>query len=227
MDPILLAALEAAAQADDPKAALEALLASLKAPASSDAPPPAGDDVEAEAAPGEEEKPVAASADEPAPEKKPEPTMASAKPPVKASAPAAGVLASGAGEALRKLEARLDAAERDRLLAERGAGLDESVRIWASAQPLRVVRSFLDSLPRPAAGSTRVAATRGAAQGSSSSDARGLQGDDLREFERMAKIRRVEASMPKRDEFGQLVIHNLTPTEVRRIRAEASAKKGA
>lgn len=223
MDPILLAALEAAMTADDPKAALAALLASLKKGAE-----PAATEVQAEApsgppAPPEEPKPVVAAAP---PAEEPKPVVAAAPPPAekpveKITASAPGVDAS---RALSELTKRIDEGERDRLLETRGATLEPHIRVWASAQPLRVVKSFLDTVPAASVATTRVAATRGESQGEEAR--RGLEGAELAEFERACGIRRVAASAPRKDEFGRLVFSNIPPAEWRRIKASMAGKEG-
>jgi hypothetical protein len=238
MDPMLLAALMAAAESDDPKATLLQLIDSLKKSAAPSAP------VEAEAPPAppaapEEPKPVAAS-DAMAPEE-PKPVAASAAPaapppppapPPRAATPPAPmqVAASAPGreaaQALRALEARFEAAERDRLLERHGADVPPSLRVWASSQPLAVVQGFLASVaPSSTPGVARVAATRGNGQGSEV--ARGLTGDELAEFERACGGKRVAASAPKRDEqTGVLTISNIPPRQWRQMKAQAAGKAG-
>lgn len=161
MDPMILAALRAALGAEDPAAAKEAALALLaemeKAAGGGESPAMAAED----APPPAEEKPMQA-AEPPAEEKKDEkPAMASTR----AAAPAK-VAASGKGAdaaaSLARLEARLDAAERDRLLEREGARLDPAVRVWAATQPFAVVKGLVGATPKPGSEvREHVSATRG------------------------------------------------------------------
>lgn len=154
MDPMTLAALRAALEADDPKAAIEALLKQLEsvdgapaAAAADEEPKPA---VPASAEADTEEEPIAAAADE---ELKPA-MIASAKS-AKPSKDAA--LTTQATSAIRQIQN----AQRDHLIATQGERLEPSIRRWASSQSLAVVDGLLKATPRKEEATSRATPTQG------------------------------------------------------------------
>jgi len=72
---------------------------------------------------------------------------------------------------------------------------------WLATQPDSVCERFIDNVS-------------------------GLQGAERAEFNRAAGIKaESRRGLPYRDEFGRLIIHNITPTELRRLRAEQAARR--
>lgn len=232
----LLAAIRAALaneDADAATAAIKALLAEIdkgSAPAAGDA-PPADEPVAAEGdAPAEDknDEPVAASdassKDEPVAaseeEKKDEPVAAQA---TKASAPKAATKASSPAESAA-LKAVADL-RRDMLLRDHGDRLEPSIRRWAASQSCTVVEGLIAAASKKTAETTqRVAATRGAGQGTNHHVAGGLAG---READDMARaFGRVAASEAPRfvNEPGRLVLPAIPPAQ---LRAQAATKKDA
>ncbi len=147
IDPVILAALEAALEAEDPKAAIESLLTKLKAAGGDDAAPVEGEhDIAAAGAEMPEDKPVAAAA-EPEGDKPVAAKVAASKPAGKLVAE----LGLEAKASLASLTQRVENVERDRLLERDGGRLHESIRAWASTQPLAVVQGLVKSAPADAA----------------------------------------------------------------------------
>lgn len=95
-------------------------------------------------------------------------------------------------------------------------GINPQIQAWLASQPPRVIEAFKRALQGPQKLGQRRA---------KASAARGLTGYELREFEKCAGVCHVAASMPRRDEHGQLVVHNITPSEVRRIQAARAGGK--
>jgi hypothetical protein len=187
MDPTLKAALLAASSGEDPEAALasvRALLAELeKADSGAAAESPAEGDMAAAPPPpemgGEEppkEKPyaptsadaevsepdVAAAADPPAAEKQ----AAAAPPsPVVPKLPKRIVVnakpAAPAPAVDKVLATRMDNIERDMIIKDAGDKLTGPVKIWASSQPVEVVRQYLAALPGPLTPPAQPNPTRG------------------------------------------------------------------
>jgi len=232
IDPVVLAALEAALEAEDPKAAIESLLAKLKSASGdepADAPLPV-DDVAAEgdAAEGDapKEEPVAAGADD---EKKdPVATAKAAVARAKAAAKQTSSLkivaelGKDAKASLEALTARVEGVERDRLLEQQGHRLASSIRAWAAEQPLAVVKGLIKSAPEEAAPATRIAATRGAGQGGN----RAPMSEDEKvraELDRRMNVSTAAAPVVRRE--GTKVF--FTPLTQAQARAHVAAKAAA
>jgi hypothetical protein len=170
MDPLIIAALEAALEAEDPKAAIQALLEKIKAAGGETAPP--AEDM-AQAAPDDPQKPPMAQA-----QGKPGMCRKGAPSPVVRSASAAPSQVELPAEVRAQLDG-LDAFKRDFLLGQKGNLLPETQRRWAATQPYDVVKGLLDATPelpterRSARPSTP---TKGAAAGGSSSSGEYVDG---------------------------------------------------
>lgn len=173
MDPLIIAALKAALTAEDPKAAIQALLDQIEAAGGGgDTAPPAGDMAQ-EAPPDDKRPPMAQAQDKDKPgmcRKDPSPALRPAQAvPSHVELPAE----------VRAQLAGLDAFKRDFLLDQRGSLLPETQRRWAATQPYDVVKGLLDATPelpterRSARSSTP---TKGAAAGGSSSSGDHIDG---------------------------------------------------
>jgi len=221
MDPMVLAALKAALTAEDPKAAIEALLEQIDAagdsgPPSSEAPEAAAADPAAEA-PKEPE--AAAAAAEPAEEPK-----AAAAPPATPYGASAPVAASAPSPEVTRLSKDLDGLKRDNLLREHGERLEPGIRVWASRQSFTVVKGLIDALPK---GATKIAASAGTRPtlGEGQGGTRVVDGSAVPQnslAEQMG-IRTRAAAAPYRRDDGAFVVPTNTPTEVRaRIAARST-----
>jgi hypothetical protein len=172
MDPLIIAALEAALEAEDPKAAIQALLEKIKAAgAAGDSGPPAEQAAAAAGPPGDEEKdkppPMARAARErppaPAAPRRPEAIQGS-----RAGIDSATVKAMVAEG--------LEGFRRDELLEQHGSALKEEDLRWARTQPYEVVRRMIavatqGEPPRGERAARGRTPTRGAGQGGGGSDA--------------------------------------------------------
>lgn len=249
MDPIVVAALKAALTAEDPKAAIEALLAEISK-ASGDAPaegedaaaaPPPGDGPPA--APGDKkDAPVAAAADKSsdapvtaaADEKMQcaaKPTDASAAKPVPIATPAPVMkITAAAPTEVVDVGARadLEAMRRDVLLEKEGHRITEpSVRVWASSQPYAVVKGLIDSTPAKLDPPSRIAATRGATGHEPREAGSLLPPEQKAKFQAMTKTTPRTKLGPHIEADGSLRIYACTPTEYRDYKTAQAAKGGA
>jgi len=148
MDPLIIAALKAALTADDPKAAIQALLEQIEAAGAGGDTAPPGGDLEPQAPQDDKPPPMAQAQDD-----KNKPPMCRREPPASAVSRAASAVSSHVelpGEVRAQL-AGLDAFKRDFLLENKGHILPETQRKWAASQPYDVVKGLLDSTPEPAA----------------------------------------------------------------------------
>lgn len=219
MDPMTLAALKAASLAEDPAAAIKALIEQIEA--AEDSGPPSS------------EKPEAAAAAEPpadpkAPEEKKEaaadPAKDPAAPPATPYGASAQVAASAASPDVAALAKDLDGLKRDALLKEHGDRLEPGIRIWASSQSFDVVKGLFDHLPK---GATKIAASAGTRPtlGDGQGGTRVVDGSVVPQnslAEQMG-IRTRAAAAPYRDDDGSFVHPTNTPTEVRaRIAARST-----
>lgn len=223
---LFLAALRAALTAEDPKAGISSLIDEVEkaagaaegegaAESSADVNAAGMADatgVETAAAGDEEKKDEVQATAPPATEEKKEPVAAAAKPAKSAELPAP------IRDAVANAKAEIDNSTRDHILATEGDRLDPSIRRWAAAQPLPVVRGLLAATPKKTANAVaRVAATRGETQGT-----RTISTDEEREREDLAEqMGLVKASAPtvKRTDTV-LVIPTMTPEQVRAYRAQ-------
>jgi phage I-like protein len=226
MDPTLAAIMGILNSVTDPAAAIEAIkgfVANL--PSSEDVVDPATDDTITEptfaAAPAA--KPIAASAD-PKPTPIEPPASAAVSPVV--TPITASVEDAGAVKAAREYAQQSENALRDSILLRDGHRLAPSIRQWASAQPLNVVRGLCSAAPEVTAPPARVTATRGDTQGTGIVH-KGLEGRELEAMQRaMGTYRASMPTAPYTNERGEWVLPSLTPTEHRRIQAAAAAKEG-
>lgn len=219
---MFIAALEAALTAEDPKAAIEALLAKVKelsgdpdAPPAADATDPVADPAAAAAA---DDKTAPPGTNPPADDK----TKATAPVAAKASAPTAPVRTDeSASKAVLAVKAASDIA-RDMLLEKHGERLPTSIRAWAATQSYSVVRGLVDAAPAKVEPPARVKAT----QGNRTVVGEGLEGEELADMRRELGIMpKVETFKASRNDRGTGVeFSTMTPTQ---IRAAAAAKKGA
>jgi hypothetical protein len=227
MDPTLAAIMAVLSTVEDPAAAVAAVK-DLVANMATDAPAdpvsePTGDPQPAFAASDDkpaDEKKVAAKADEP----KPVATAA----PIAAAAPTTTVVNVTTDPELMKLvkaEAKkVEDISRDMLLDKDGHRLQPSIRTWARAQPLAVVRGLLAAAPEQSAPPARISATRGADHGTGVVH-KGLEGRDLEEMQRaFGTFKASTPNEPFTNDRGEFVLPTLTPTEHRRIQAAAAAK---
>lgn len=246
MDPIIVAALKAALSAEDPKAAIEALLAEIDkaggggdgggagdmpeaAAAGGDAPPaPAGD---------KKDPPVAAAADD----KKDPPVAAAAPPATQAAAPtppappaAVRVAATAPTEVVdTSARAAIETLARDTLLEREGhrlvkantdGTLDESTLRWAQQQPYTVVKSLIDGTPAKLAPPSRVQATRGATTQAAREPGSLLPPEQRSEFQKIMGTKKREKFGPHIEADGSLRVYACTPSE---YRASKAAQNGA
>ena len=173
MDPVLLAALMAAASNEDPAAAvaqIKELLSQLQSTSAPESEPPMSADAPP-AAPGEDpQKPPMQAAPAPAqdPAKCAKPAPHAVAPVARQAAPAAS--AKPAGDFVTRAE--LDRLQASQHLAQHGAHLTEAQRSFASALTLDGVKRFIAALPAPtasdktqAAGQRRTAPTQGGDRG--------------------------------------------------------------
>lgn len=233
MDPMILAALRAALTAEDPKAAIEALLEEMsKAGDGTEpaAPVVAAGDETKEPAPGEKKEEAAAAPPAPPPEKKDEEVK-----PYAAAAPeekkdeAVKAASAGAVDAVAAVVADLNAYKRDTLLQMQGHRLQEPVRIWAASQTFEIVKGLIDASPDSPAAPARVTATRGKGQGVPSGYARdGFQPGtpEHAEFQRITGTSPREPIGPRILEDGTLRITAGCPGEWRRQESERIAASG-
>jgi hypothetical protein len=169
MDPLIIAALKAALTAEDPKAAIQALLDQIEAAGSGTAPPTEG---VAQEAPQDDKKPPMAQAQD-------KPGMCHKAPPSPAPRSMAAPSQSELSGEVRAQLAGLDAFKRDFLMEHKGHLLPETQRRWAATQPYDVVKGLLDATAEPPAErrSARPASpTKGAAAGGSSSSGDHIDG---------------------------------------------------
>lgn len=229
---VILAALRAALAAEDPAVAKESitnLLAELEKKQGDGATdPPAPSDADGvSAATGDDganadngKTPVAASA--------PATLARQAAPAAAASAPTAAdptiAITAASAVAVRQVED----ATRDHLLATQGDRLEPSIRRWASAQPLAIVKGLLGALPAGATVGQRTAATRGQGQGEGNTQGRGLQGRELEELQRgMGTFKASTDDGPREENDGRkLVLPSTPPSIVRAKLAGAASAKG-
>lgn len=198
MDPKLIAAaLDALVAGDEGKCA-EILKGLIAQAAGAGAAPAGGDVPEAAAAPAADMPPAMAPAagggDAPPEEEK---AMAAAKPcPVAATTPKR--------DPLEDVKARLDSFERDAILAKHGARLTEGQRVWASSQPVAVVKGLVEASPEPAKSTATKAGTRGATAGGKAS---ALPPEEKAALDARMGITRIVAGVnrtPTRVTFGVL-----------------------
>ena len=217
---VILAALRAALAAEDPAVAKESISnllaelgksagdASAPAEAGADAGKPAGDDAGiGMAAAAEEDK------GEPDGDEKPAKVAAAAAPSV--------VEVSGAARAAVE---QIKAAQRDHLLATQGDRLEPSIRRWASAQPLEVVKGLLDATPAKLEPVQRTTATRGATQGEPQRTPAEVA--EAEEMDRAMGIRVHAYRAPYRRESDGAWVHPLNrPSDIRAHRTADAAKE--
>ncbi len=133
MDPMILAALKAALSAEDPKAAIEALLSELEAAGPSA--PESTPDLAAASADSDADDATQAAA--------PEAPAAAAAPAEPEKAPYSATIAAKIRE--------IEDAQRDALVTANAHRMPKSIAKWCSRQPLATVRSYVGSLPADAA----------------------------------------------------------------------------
>jgi hypothetical protein len=146
MDPLIIAALKAALTAEDPKAAIEALLAQLEA-TGSDTAPPAGEMAQEAPCDQQQQPPKAQAQGAPALARR---TTLPAQPVQPSQQARPSQSTSDVSAEVRAQLAGLDAFKRDFLLEHKGHVLPETQRKWAATQPYEVVKGLLDSTPEPA-----------------------------------------------------------------------------
>lgn len=143
---VILAAIRAALAAEDPAVAKESLINLLAEIEKTVGGEPSGD------TPAETIDPVSTESDPPNPDDENR-QMAAAKP----AGSTTTKVAAAADDAVRTIQN----ATRDHILEIHGGKLDPSIRRWASAQPLEVVRGLLDATPAKDVAKDRAKATRG------------------------------------------------------------------
>lgn len=243
---LILAALRAALAAEDPAVAKESianLVDQLSAELGTDAPPadpPADPDPAFTSADGgddkddDKDKPAAAVA-----AKAPAAPAKASAPPAPAPAPTVVNVAASAPETesiriMREERTRSENALRDMLIAQHGHRLAPSIRVWASAQPLAIVKGLLEAAPEGKPVPTRVTATRGADHGNATPERRGLEGPELEEYQkRLGTFQASAPKLPYTNEQGHRVFPTTTPREMQRIlaarqqqQAQQQAKEG-
>ncbi len=117
---------------------------------------------------------------------------------------------------------QINNAQRDHLIQTQGERLEPSIRRWASAQPLDIVRGLINATPAKTETSTRIAATRGATQGQAGGP--GLQGKDLEDLQKAMGTFKATAEEPGMKN-GVLSLPSVSPTvhrERKRIAAAAA-----
>lgn len=244
MDPTLAAILGILNSVADPAAAVDAIkgfVANLPGADDAVTDPPATDPVVADAGGKAEDKPAFAAAGDDGKDKKVEAGAIAASSPSSAKPaadkaedkPAIAVLAvapeeTEAVKASRAHAQQSENALRDMILMRDGHRLAPSIRQWASAQPLNVVRGLCSAAPEETKPPVRIAATRGAGQGTAAGEVRkGLEGKELEELQRgMGTFRASTPKTPHMNDKGEFVLPTITPSEHRNIRAAAAAKDG-
>ncbi len=243
---MILAALRAALSAEDPAVAKESitsLIAELDKLAGGDggAPP---DPAPADPAPafaaadgnGDDDKdkpkpPIAAAAPGKAPEPKPTPpavTPPSSGTPAEPKPAPVVTVAAGAHDPAASSALAAQNALRDMLLEKHGDRLAPSIRIWASTQPLAIVKGLVDAAPATKPLPAKITATRGGTHGVPEGNARGLQGAELEEYQKrfgtyQASAPKVPHMDPSRD--GR-VFPTTPPRELQRVLAASAGKDG-
>ncbi len=230
MDPKLAAIMAILSSVADPAAAIESiksLVANLDGGDPVD-PAEAAAPAEGEGAPLEASAPDAPESDKD--------KVAAAAPAAKVIAPVAAVKAAVAATpdasvhvhvAAAAAVVQIENAQRDHLLATQGDRLDTSIRRWASAQPLAVVRGLIDATPAKQDPLGRVAATRGATHGAVA--ANGLQGAELEELDRAMGTFKATSLEPHTTAAGVLVLPAVPPSvhrERKRVAAAAALVAG-
>ncbi|NUP05528.1 MAG: hypothetical protein HOW73_05660 [Polyangiaceae bacterium] len=225
---VILAALRAALSAEDPavtKESITNLLAELEKagggtgeaapaaaanegegqtmagdPESTEQPPK----VEAAAEGDEKKEPVAANARASAKTAAAPPKVAAAAP---STAPDTSVVKVAAA-AVRQIED----AQRDHLIATQGERLDPSIRRWASAQPLAIVKGLLDAAPAKTQTVKTGSPTRGAAQGTRTAQ---LPAEEKADLDRRMGLTRVAASVQR--EGNRITFGAMTADDAKRV----------
>lgn len=156
MDDPTLAAIEAIIDGvSDPAEALASIkktIASLKGD---------GDEADDPADDATVDEEIVAAADDDDKDAKEKKAAGAAKAPKPAPAKPAPATDSVSAAAVGAAVVTVQNATRDHLLEVHGEKLEPSIRRWASAQPLAVVKSYLDSMPADAAPKQRTRATAG------------------------------------------------------------------
>jgi len=208
MDPVLLAAIVAALNNEDPAQAvsqvkelisqLQSASAPAEEPMSADAPP---------APPAEEPKPPMQAAAAPDPTKcaKPAPTAPAAQ--VRQAAPAP---AAPAAEFVTRRE--LDRYQASQHLTQHGAHLTEAQRTFAAALTLDGVKRYLASHPAPAAPAASSPRKNAPTQGARSADK--AESPTMREVDRRMGIMPPSVQAIGRDSAGRLTISNIATATV-------------
>lgn len=220
---VILAALRAALAAEDPAVAKESI-SNLLAELSKSG----GDDAAPAAAGSDAGKPaddaglgMAAAADD---EDKGEPDGDEKPAKVAAAAPASAAVPVEVTGAARAAVEQIKAAQRDHLLATQGDRLEPSIRRWASAQPLEVVKGLLDATPAKLEPVQRTTATRGATQGEPASTP--TERAEAEEMDRAMGIRVHAYRAPYRRESDGAWVHPINrPSDIRAHEAAAAAGK--
>lgn len=212
VDPMVIAALEAALEAEDPKAAVQALLEKVKGMGGGDE--PAAQEAEKPDMAQETEepnKPPMAALAEPAAV----PRAQRASMPARPAAPEmAQQLRAMMNEALAPIVRDMDTFKRDQLLRERGQVLSESQLRWARTQSYETVKGLLDATHGDGTrerGQRANAPARGGATGSSST------GNDPAAIlvDRAMRVQREAVQAVTIDQrTNRLSISNLTPVVV-------------
>jgi len=145
---------------------------------------------------------------------------APATPAAPATAPGRVAAAAPSIAPVISLAKRIDDIERDRLLEKHGARLPESQRVWASKQPLDVVKGLLEASPEPTTPVRAATPTRGEGQGKPGSS---LPAEEKAELDRRMGLTRVVAGV--RREGHALKFGVLTAEDAKRIQAARTRKE--
>ena len=225
---LIIAVFRAALAVEDPavaKESVQSLLNELSKAAGSDAPADAAPAAAAAPPPDavppkKEEQPVAAKK----PAVVPAPEIPVASTPEVATAPvAASKKSEPKDEMAVVLATRIDNVERDALLERHGARLPKGLRVWASSQPLSVVKSMLESAPEPTVAADR---TTPATRGEGRIQASRLPPAEAKQLDQLMGIREKTVGGPKVLDDGRLQIAAMRPSDYLNTLRASKAQNG-